>query len=316
MKLVIIIPAYNEEENISNVLKRIPKTFKSINNTEIIVINDGSTDSTLEKIAKYSVTVISHAQNKGVGVAFNTGLNTALHKNADIMVNIDADGQFDPKDIPFLLEPILSKKADMVISNRFSNGRPANMSRVKYYGNKVMNKLIGFLIGKNFKDVSSGFRAYNKTALLYLNLMGNYTYTQESILDLSMKNLRISEISIKTKYFRNRKSRVVKNLFKYTSNTLLIIFRTFRDYKPMKFFGFFGMAIFLLGILPDLFVMFRYLKYGTFSPYIFIALIGIYLNTLGIAVMILGVIADMFVRMRMNQEKLLYYQKLERYGKK
>lgn len=313
MNLTVLIPALNEEKSIANTIKKIPSKFTGINKIQVLVIDDGSSDQTAVTAKRNGAAVVSHQTNRGVGKAFQTGLEWALGHNTDILVNIDADGQFNPQDIQKLITPILGNKADMVVANRFSKGRPSNMSRVKYWGNKQMNKLVNFLAGTEFEDVSSGFRAYNREAMLHMNLLGKFTYTQEVFLDLSMKGLRIVQIPVKVKYFADRKSRVAGNIFKYASKTSWIIFRTIRDYKPLQFFGTLGLTIFFIGLLFDIFLLIYYIVNAKFSPYISVGMMGAYLNTMGLGIIFLGLIADMFDRVRLNQEKLLYYAKKQVY---
>src|SRR3989344_8858110 len=204
MKLIIIIPAYNEEASIGSVIKRIPDlTFKksesknllekaspktNISETEVIVIDDGSNDNT-GKIAKENgAIVVSHVGNKGVGKAFRTGIEVALKRKADIIVNIDADGQFNPEDIPKLITPILNKESDFVTATRFKNGNLiGKMPFIKKLGNKAFTKLTSLLTGQRFTDTQCGFRAYSREAALRLNLYGKFTYTQEVFLDLANK---------------------------------------------------------------------------------------------------------------------------------
>ncbi|MBD3281022.1 hypothetical protein GF389_05935 [Candidatus Dojkabacteria bacterium] len=176
-----------------------------------------------------------------------------------------------------------------------------------------MNKLVGGLAGEKFEDVSSGFRAYNKKALLNINLMGKFTYTQEVFLDLSMKGLNIVQVPVEVKYFAERKSRVAGNILKYAFRTAWIIFRTIRDYKPLKFFGMLGLGIFVFGLFFDGFLLGHYINTSQFTPYISVGFVGAYLNSVGLGIMFLGLIADMFDRVRQNQEKILYYLKAGSY---
>lgn len=313
MKLGIIIPALNEEKKISLTLAKIPKRINNIDEIKILVVDDGSTDNTSSMAKDSGAEVLKHNKNKGVGVAFQSGLEWALESKVDILVNIDADGQFNPDDIPTLIEPILNNETDVVVADRFNDGMPKDMPRGKYLGNKMMSYLISRLSGMELSDVSSGFRAFNKEAMFRLNLIGNFTYTQESILDLATKGLRIINQPVQVTYFKSRKSRVASNLLSYAMKTSMIIFRSFRDYSPLKFFGFVGLILFLLGLLLDLFTFQHYLRSGGFSPYVSIILTGIYLNTIGFGIIVLGVIADMFDRVRRNQENILYLLKKERY---
>lgn len=313
MKLGIIIPALNEEKKIAATIKKIPKKMNSIQEIKVLVIDDGSTDNTKKEAILAGAQVISHNQNKGVGVAFQTGLNWALSNDIDLLVNIDADGQFDANDISTIIEPVLSNLTDVVVGDRFQNGRPKDMPLGKYIGNKMMSFLINQLSGLKLTDVSSGFRAFNREAMYSLNLMGNFTYTQESILDLSVKSIRIKNVPVKVTYFKSRKSRVASNLLKYAVQTSLIIFRSYRDYSPLKFFGLLGFSIFFFGLIFDGFSILHYLNTGGFTPYISVILVGIYFNTLGLGIIVLGIIADMFDRIRKNQEKILYLLKKDQY---
>jgi len=313
MKLGIIIPALNEEKKIAATIKKIPKKMSSIDEIRVLVIDDGSTDNTKKEAILAGAQVISHNQNKGVGVAFQTGLNWALSNDIDLLVNIDADGQFDANDISTIIEPVLSNLTDVVVGDRFQNGRPKDMPLGKYIGNKMMSFLINQLSGLKLTDVSSGFRAFNREAMYSLNLMGNFTYTQESILDLSVKSIRIKNVPVKVTYFKSRKSRVASNLLKYAVQTSLIIFRSYRDYSPLKFFGLLGFSIFFFGLIFDGFSILHYLNTGGFTPYISVILVGIYFNTLGLGIIVLGIIADMFDRIRKNQEKILYLLKKDQY---
>lgn len=315
MKLGIIIPALNEEKKISITISKIPKIINTIDNIKILVIDDGSSDNTISMAKKSGAEVIKHSKNKGVGAAFQTGLEWALVEGFDILVNIDADGQFNPDDIPALINPILRNETDVVVADRFNKGMPEDMPRGKYLGNKMMSYLISKLSGLKLSDVSSGFRAFNREAMYKLNLIGNFTYTQESILDLATKGLRIINQPVQVTYYKSRKSRVASNLLSYAIKTSMIIFRSFRDYSPLKFFGVLGLILFIVGLFLDTFTFQHYMRTGGFSPYVSVVLAGIYLNTLGFGVIVLGVIADMFDRVRRNQESILYLLKKERYEK-
>lgn len=315
MKLLIIIPAYNEEATIGSVIKEIPQNIEGIDKIEILVIDDGSSDKTVKVVKeKISVMVVSHKVNQGVGVAFHTGINYALENRVDIVVNIDADGQFNPLDIPKLIKPILDNQADFVTASRFiDKDFIPKMSKIKLWGNKKIASLISWLTKKKFYDVSCGFRAYNKEAILNLNLFGQFTYVQEVFLDLSFKGLRIREIPIKVKYFSERKSRIFKGVFHYAFNTLKIIFRTLRDYRPLNFFGSIGLIVFIIGLIPDVFVMIHFFQTGGFTPYKAVGFAGIFLNIVGLGILFLALVADMLYRIRMNQEKILYYEKKKYY---
>lgn len=316
MKLIIYIPALNEEKRIAKTIQSLPQQIPGIDVIEVVVINDGSHDDTADIARKYGAKVISHTSNFGVGAAFHSGIIECLKNGADIMLSIDADGQFDVKDIPNLIEPITSGKADFVTGNRFHKGssRPEFMSKTKYWGNKQIARFVSKMTQKKIDDVACGFRAYSREAMLNLNLVGKFTYTQETILDLVHKGFRLTEVPISVTYFQNRTSRVASSIVKYAFNTFLIIFRSYRDYHPLRLFGGAGLVLFTLGCILDTIILFHYLNTGTITPYKMIGAIGGFLNILGLLTVILAILADMFDRQRVTQEKILYFLKKNEYS--
>jgi len=313
MKLIIYMPALNEQEGIAEVIKSLPKEIEGIEEIKVLVVDDGSTDDTA-KIAKESgAEVVSHAVNKGVGRAFQSAVQYALEKGGDILVSIDADRQFNSEQIPHIIQPILNNKADMVTGNRFEKGIPLNMPKSKYWGNAQMSKLISLITGQRFRDVSCGFRAYNREALLRLNLFGAFTYTQESILDMVFKGLRVVEFPVEVIYFPQRKSRVAGSIVRYAFGTLNIILSTLRDYKPMVFFGGIGGILIFIGLVMEIFLGIHFLLSGDFTPFKFVGFTGFAFLVFGLLLVIVGMLANMFNRVRVNQEKILYELKKERY---
>jgi len=313
-KLIVIIPAYNEENTIAEVITRMPDLRKLKIELFPVVIDDGSSDQTAEIARKYGATVISHGTNQGVGKSFHDGLEYALDQNADILVNIDADLQYAPEDISLLIKPILENRADFVTADRFThtNGktlRPADMPRLKFWGNQQMTALVNWLAGTNLGDVSSGFRAINRETILNLNLSGKYTYTHETIIDLGFKQLRLVSIPIMVKYYPERKSRVAGNLIQYTNRALRIIFKAFRDYRPFYFFGLLAALPLIIGTCSLIFMIIFFFKTGDFYPYKFIGFAGIYLFSLGLILIIIGFLADILVGIRLTGEKQLYLLK-------
>ncbi len=301
-KITVIIPALNEERKIGEVVAGILPSVDGV-----IVIDDGSSDRTAEVAREAGAVVVSHGRNRGVGAAFMTGRKAALATDADIIVNIDGDGQFDTGDIEKLVDPIVNGKAEFVTASRFKDPtKYPEMTRVKFFGNRLMSWMISRMTGRKFYDVSCGFRAYSREALQRLNLFGDFTYTQESFLDLAFKGVPIVEVPVDVRGTREfGKSRVASNLFKYGWQTFKIIVRTLRDFRPLKLFSWIAGALFIVGLGPSVFLAWHYITSGRFSPHKWAGFLAGFLILLASLSLVLGFILEMFARMRMNQEEIL-----------
>ena len=310
MHLVIAIPALNEAQTIGEVVSAVRASFGDTPVAPtIVVVDDGSTDDTAVIAERNGAVVVRHSTNRGLANAFRTSLRFALAQKADAMVGMDADGQFRASDIERLIEPITSGEAEFVTGNRFEHGRPSGMPWSKYAGNRLMSALVSRLTGLRFSDVSCGFRAYSREALLQLNVHGSFTYTQETFLDLVEKGVAIREVPVAVTYSAERKSRIARSLVRYGGRTLLTILRTVRDHAPLKVIGIPGALLTLFGTGGGIFVFAHYLLTGAFSPYIFVAFASAYAFTLGLGTLLAAFIADMMRAIRRNQEQVLYFLK-------
>jgi glycosyltransferase involved in cell wall biosynthesis len=255
--------------------------------------------------------VIPHARTRGVGAAFHTGLAFGLEQGADLILNIDADGQFDPSDIPKLIAPVVEGRADFVSASRFAD--PAlepEMPAVKRWGNRMMSRLISRLAGQLFYDVSCGMRCYSRDAALKLHLLGRFTYTQEVFLNLSFKQLRIVEVPIRVRGEREfGESRVASSLWRYGFRTAQIIFRCYRDYHPLRFFGGVAAVLAIPAILLGGFLGIHYLSTGAFAPHKWAGFTSAALLMIAILILQVGVIGDMLNRHREYLEELLYHER-------
>jgi glycosyltransferase involved in cell wall biosynthesis len=318
MMLVVTIPAYNEQDTVGQVISDIPRQMNGIDEIKIVVVDDGSTDSTAQKASNAGALVISHGHNKGLGATFSEGVRTALSLGADVIVNIDADGQFDSKDIPKLLEPILNGKADMVTASRFANPLLVpQMPWVKKWGNRRVANIVNNLCGLDMKDVSCGFRAYKRDAALRVTLLGGHTYTHEVILDMAFRGLRIIEVPVKVEGVRQfGHSKVASNVFTYGWRSLSIMLRALRDYKPMVVFGTISAFFLVLAVLCGGFVMLHYLRTGAFSPYVFVAFTAAGFGFIALICYITALLAGMLNRLRILADEQLFLLRKNEYDKK
>lgn len=314
MKLIIYMPTLNEEENIYKVLVKLPLELPGVDCIQYLVVDDGSTDQTAAIAREYGASVVSHGRNRGVGAAFQTAVQFALENNADILVGIDADGQFDCEEIKAIIEPIVAGRANLVTGNRFTTGMPKNMSRVKYWGNKLVADLVSNISGQKFMDVSCGFRAFSREALLRLNIFGNFTYTHETILNLVFQGMRVVELPIWVTYHPGRKSRVARSILGYALQTSKIIMRVLLDYRPMRVFGTMGAVCIAIGTFFALFLMGHYALTQTFTPYKNFGFIGLGFIVFGMLVLVIALVADMLNRHRQSLDRIMYELRKSNYG--
>jgi len=316
--LVVILPALNEEKTVASVVSAIPRDIPGFDRVEAMVIDDGSTDGTVEAARAAGAHVVSHGGRRGVGVAFATGIDAALRRGADLIVNMDADGQFDPADIPALLEPILSGEADFATCTRFGKKEfEPDMPRIKRWGNAMMCRIINWIIwGQKFTDVSCGFRAYTRETALKLNLFGEFTYTQESFIHLASKDVRMVEVPLRVRGVREHgKSRVASNLWRYGVNAMLIILRSMRDVRPLKFFGLIAAWLLALGVSCGAFVVVWWAFTGHTSPFRSVLIGSATFLLLGFLVGVLALLADMMGRLRRTVDQVLLCERRRYYDR-
>ncbi len=248
MKLIIQIPCFNEEDNISKVLDKLPKSIKAIDEIEIVVLDDNSTDKTIETAKNYNVKILKAKQHIGLSGIFNKGIEYAIENNADILVNIDGDNQYKPNEIEKLIQPIINNDADIVIGARPIN-KIKTFSPVKKLLQKLGSLIVKIISQINIKDAASGFRAYNKDAIIKTIIYNDYTYTIESIIQAKSKNLTIKNIDIEVNEQNNRKSKLVKNNFNYIIKQGINLIRFFIIYSPVKFFGIISLVLFSIATI-------------------------------------------------------------------
>src|SRR5262245_9739392 len=310
-RLLVSIPALNEEPTVAEVVRGVPREIAGVGAVEVVVVDDGSSDRTGERARAAGAEVIRHERPLGVGAAFHSALEWGIEHGADLFATLDADGQFDPRDLPALVEPVLAGRADFSTASRFVDPLLApEMPWVKRWGNRMMSRLISRLAGRTLHDVSCGMRCYSRRAAMHLHLLARFTYTQEVILNLAFKQLRIVEVPIRVRgVLADGESRVAASVWRYGLRTLQIVFRCYRDYHPLRFFG--GMAVALLvpAALLGSFLLLHWLGTGQLSPHKWAGFGAAALVALAAAMLQLGVIGDMLNRHRVYLEELLYRQR-------
>lgn len=316
MRLIVNIPAYNEEKTIKEVIRKIPREIEGFDEVLVQVIDDGSYDGTVKASKEAGVDIIvSHVRNQGIGITFRTAIESALENKADVFVNIDADGQFPPSDIPKFTELILAGKADMVVASRFGIKTPKNMPWIKSFLNRLAAKTIGKFLRYEIDDLTCGFRALNREAMLRLNLAYRFTYTQETIIDAISKNLIVKWIPVEVTYFNDRQSKVVRNIWRFVYQSFVIIIRTVRDARPMVFFGVPGIVLVTTALSIGIAFLIYYSSHFKVSPFRTWLMLGGVLLLLGVQLLIFALIADMIRSNRKLIEDQMYFLKKEKYKK-
>ena len=304
MKLIIQIPCYNEQYALPITLQSMPKKIKSIDIIEYLIIDDGSTDKTIE-VAKINGVhhIVKLPRHSGLAKAFMKGMETCLKLDADIIVNIDADNQYCADDIEKLVEPIIENRAEIVVGERPINSIE-DFSKIKKFLQKFGSWVVKIISGTNIKDAPSGFRAISREAAYLLNVFSKYTYTLETIIQAGLSGITIQSVPIRVNE-QLRPSRLIKSIPSYISRSLITILRIFITYKPLKFFAIIGMIF----ILPGIVLGIRYLYFfatgngaGHIQSLIFTAILII----LGVLFGILGLIGDLISKNRILLEDIQY----------
>jgi len=305
VKLVVNIPAYNEEKTIADVIKKIPRSIKNCKDVKILVIDDGSMDKTVQ-VAKEAGAdkVLSHVHNLGLAITFRDALDEALNMGADVIVNIDADGQYDPAEISKLVQPVVNNDADIVLGSRF-DGYIEDMSFSKKFGNKIATKAASRAAGKHFSDAQTGFRAFSKDAAMRLNIIGDFTYTQETLVQAVNKNLRICEVPVSF-YKREGESRLFPSVWNYAKRGGSTLIRSYLYHKPLKTFLLIGSLVFAIGFILALRVLIHYMHTSMVTPLLPTSVLSVLLLIVGFQVIILGLIGDLIHRNQNVQEEILY----------
>jgi glycosyltransferase involved in cell wall biosynthesis len=260
-KLIVQIPAYNEQETIAETVVSIPRSMPSIDQVEVLVIDDGSSDSTGETARNAGADfVVRHKTNRGLALAFQTGIETCLQLGADIIVNTDADNQYEAGDIPLLVEPIIQGDADIVVGDRQTDKVPHFSSMKKWLQNLGSN-LVRRLSSTDIPDAVSGFRAISRNAAMRLNIGSDFSYTIEMLIQAGHERMAITSVPIRTNPTQ-RKSRLFRNVPHFLFRSALTMLRIYVTYKPLRAFVTVGLVLELIGLWPMLRFAYFYFTEG------------------------------------------------------
>ncbi|MBE5830256.1 MAG: glycosyltransferase family 2 protein [Butyrivibrio sp.] len=311
MKLIIQIPCFNEEETLRQTLDDLPRRIEGVDEIEYLVINDGSSDETTRVAKEWGVDyIVNFTQNKGLAKGFMAGIDVALENGADIIVNTDADNQYRGKDIPKLIEPIIKQEADIVIGER-----PIDDTADFCWMKKKLQRLGSWAVRQasntDIPDAPSGFRAFSREAALRLNVVNDYTYTLETIVQAGREKIPIVSVPIETNEAL-RPSRLARTMFAYVRTSMLTILRAYLVYKPLKAFLFLSLFPTILGII----IWIRFLYYfftaggaGHIQSLIFACTLII----IGFVCVMIGILGDTICANRKILQDVQYHTRKQYY---
>lgn len=304
MKLIIQIPCFNEAQTLSIALSALPRTVPGFNSVEWLIIDDGSKDNTVGVAKAHGVDhIIRHAGNKGLARAFMTGLDACLRLGADVIVNTDADNQYNADDIPALVQPIIQHRAELVVGTR-------PISTIEHFSpvKKLLQKLGSWVVRVASKtdipDAPSGFRAMSRSAAQRLMVFNDYTYTLETIIQAGQKNMAITSVPIRVNEDL-RPSRLVKSIPSYIKRSIVTIVRIFIIYRPFSFFGSIGAVLFGIGFLIGLRFVWFYLS-GVGEGHIQSLILASVFLGIGFQTLLVAFVADLLAANRKLLEDIRF----------
>lgn len=307
MKLIIQIPCYNESETLPLTLSQLPQQIEGVDEIEYLIVDDGSTDNTVEVARQAGVHhIVQIKKHAGLANAYRSGLDACIRLGADLIVNTDADNQYHAEDIPILIQPILEGKAELVIGDR----GVANLEtfsplkrRLQKWGSKVVSKAAGLEI----PDATSGFRAMTREVALRTNVLSNYSYTLETLIQAGSQNFAILSVPVRTNP-PQRPSRLMRSITEYLTHSTVTIVRAYTMYRPLRVFTIIGSILIGIGMIPAIrFIYFFFMGQG--EGKIQSLLLGAVLIIVGFQTLLIGLVADLISFNRKLLEEALYLQK-------
>ncbi len=306
MKLIVQIPCYNEEQTLPQTYADIPKIIEGIDKVEVLIIDDGSTDRTIEVAQELGVDhIVINKRNMGLARSFRRGIDECLRQGADIIVNTDGDNQYAGWDIAKLVKPVLEDKADIVIGDRETH-KIAHFSKGKkfmqWFGSGIVRKLAGIWV----PDTVSGFRAISRESAIKLNVLSSFSYTIEMVIQAGKRDMKIISVPVETNE-KTRESRLFKSIPSFITRQVTTIVRMYAMYQPLKVFFIMGSLLTLAGLVPIVRFLYFYFTTGGAGHLQSLVLSGV-LILMGFVAFLGGLIADLisFNRqlLEMNLEKV------------
>jgi glycosyltransferase involved in cell wall biosynthesis len=310
MKLIVQIPAFNEEKTIAQTLRDIPRRVDGFTSVETLVIDDGSSDKTAEAARKAGATHVVQLKNhRGLSAAFIAGIDASLRLGADVIVNTDADNQYAGADIPKLVAPIVRGTAEVVIGDR-DVAHSSHMSPVKRMLQRLGSWTVGLASGVNVNDVTSGFRAFSREAAMQINVFNPFTYTLETIIQSGNRNLGVQTVPVRTNA-PTRPSRLYSGIGTYLRKSVATIFRVYTTYRPLKTFFAIGSLLMLAGLALGARFLIDFARGERAGHVQSLILAAVFLIT-GFHTWLMALVADLIgVNRRLSEEVLIRLKRLE-----
>ena len=303
MKLIIQIPCYNEAATLGIALAALPREVPGFDKVEWLIIDDGCTDNTVEVARAHGVDhVVRHTRNQGLARGFMNGLQACLEHGADVIVNTDADNQYNADDIPLLTQPIIDGRADIVIGAR-PIAAIEHFSPVKKLLQKLGSWVVRVASKTRIPDAPSGFRAISRSAARRLTVFSDYTYTLETIIQAGQKNMAITSVPIRVNGDL-RPSRLVKSIWSYIQRSIVTIIRVFVIYRPFRFFATIGLTLFTAGFLIGLRFLFKWLTTGGYDGHVQSLILSSSLLIIGFHTILIAFVADLLSANRKLMEEV------------
>lgn len=312
MKLIIQIPCFNEADQLLQTLSQLPRQISGIDIIEVLIIDDGSTDATVAIARQWGVThILSLPQNRGLANAFKCGIEACLRQGADIIVNTDADNQYQGQDIEKLVQPVLGGRADIVIGAR-PISEIKEFTPLKKFLQKFGSWVVRVLSNTDVADATSGFRAYSRAAAMRLNVLSRYTYTLETIIQAGQNGLRIISVPIGVNPV-TRPSRLIKSNLHYISRSMSTLIRVSIIYRPFRVFFIPAIILLAVGLLIDLRFIWHYFSEGG-AGHVQSLIIGAVVTLLGGVMLLLAILADLLSANRRLLEDIQWRLRQQEFG--